>query len=630
MTNSDVKPTTQADRGTYACECGAPCDTGNGPLAHWKLDDGSGSIAVDSVGGHDGAVTGADWVTGTDGGALDFFSSDDTVDLTSDSELDDVFVGGATVTAWIYPYGWGESDAGRILDKTSRTSGNRDGWALGMQGDDDALAFVQGFSGDEGYWITPDDSIRLTEWQHIAVAYDADDTANDPSIYIDGVLQSLNEDESPDGSLRSDASRTLTLGNYANSTNRTFDGLIDDVRIYGRLLSDSEIMDLVTPPLPLPIAHWKLDDATGSVAVDSVGGHDGTVVDAIWDAGQLDGGLRFDGSGDVVEVPHDDTLSLTTGFTITAWVRNDSPSVSGSYRILSKEPDGANSGYWLSFQSQTFWVGVGGAFYSASIPMSSSVWYHLAVSFDDARDELIIYVNGSETDNYFASATIGANTAPLRLGANWESGKHWDGILDDVRIYDQILTSPQVASLAVAGGGGGGGGGGPTVECGTFRDEYNARSYSNQDGTLLWSTDWSEINESNGPTSGDIQVRNFDSNYQQRIRDADNGGEGVQRAADLSSGTSATLSVEYRRNGFDDNNDYVTVDVSSNGGSSWTEVGRVSGAGSDSNYVSASYDISSFISADTRIRFLGAPTLGNFDELYLDNVEISLGGCSAP
>jgi hypothetical protein len=162
---------------------------------------------------------------------------------------------------------------------------------------------------------------------------------------------------------------------------------------------------------------------------------------------------------------------------------------------------------------------------------------------------------------------------------------------------------------------------------GALRDQFNAISYSGSDGTLSWATDWQEVNESDGPGSGD-EIVGFDQGfYQLRVQDNNGGGEGVMRQADLSAYTSATLSFNYRRSGLDDGNDYVAVQVSKNG-AAWVEVGRLSGPGSDFFYQSASYDISAYIGASTRIRFISSPTLGNADAVWFDNVQIAVNGCA--
>ena len=391
------------------------------PIAHWKLDETSGTTAVDSVGGHDGTVSGASWTTGQDAGALDFDGSNDTVNLTSDTELDDVFSEGATAMAWIRPTSTGESGYGRILDKTSDLgTGNRDGWYLILSPSGN-LEFMQGFSGDRGIWETGSDTISLDTWQHVAIAYDNSVDTNDPLIYIDGVAQTVIESNTPSGTLRSDASIDLTLGNHPGSTQRTFDGQIDDVRLYDRLLDATEVSEVTT------------------------------------------------------------------------------------------------------------------------------------------------------------------------------------------------------------GGGGGGSG------CdGNFRDEFNTdASYSGSDGTLSWATDWLEVNESDGPDSGDERVRGDSGNdYTLRVRDNDNGGEGVQREADLSAYTNANLRFAYRRDSLDNSSDYVTIDISSNGGSSWVEIDRIEGPGDDSSYQPLTHDISSFISSNTRIRFKTSSSNGGNDEVYFDDVEISVSGCA--
>jgi len=214
-----------------------------GPIAHWKLDESSGTTAVDSEGGHDGALSnGPVWTSGQDNGALEFDGVNDYVDLTSDAELDDVFLGGATVMAWIRPTSWGESDHGRILDKSSQTAGDRDGWMIAVNGDNPSVEIAQGFDGNRGYWRGQAGTLSLNEWTHVAFVYDASSDANDPIIYLNGVALSSMVEVSPSGTIRSDASISLRMGNHAQSTSRTFDGKIDDVRIYDRMLGAAEIL----------------------------------------------------------------------------------------------------------------------------------------------------------------------------------------------------------------------------------------------------------------------------------------------------------------------------------------------------------------------------------------------------
>ncbi len=153
----------------------------------------------------------------------------------------------------------------------------------------------------------------------------------------------------------------------------------------------------------------------------------------------------------------------------------------------------------------------------------------------------------------------------------------------------------------------------------TVRDNFDSRTYTGNDGTQSWATDWLEIGENNGPDSGEIRVQNDQGvRWVLRIQNS----RGIQREADLSGATSAVLRFDYRRNDLDSIFDYVTVEVSGDGGATWSELDRFGGPNNDSSYQPASYDISAYIAANTRIRLHGSPFLGGNDEVYFDYIEI--------
>ena len=87
-----------------ALEWGAGAEGEFGPIAHWKLDETSGTTAVDSEGGHDGTLTnGPVWANGTVGGSLEFDGVDDAINAGAAEALQDIFDGGGTLTAWMRP-----------------------------------------------------------------------------------------------------------------------------------------------------------------------------------------------------------------------------------------------------------------------------------------------------------------------------------------------------------------------------------------------------------------------------------------------------------------------------------------------------------------------------------------------
>jgi hypothetical protein len=164
----------------------------------------------------------------------------------------------------------------------------------------------------------------------------------------------------------------------------------------------------------------------------------------------------------------------------------------------------------------------------------------------------------------------------------------------------------------------------PARPCsGQVLDRFDQAAYDNNDGNLYWRGPWQEINESDGPEAGDEMITSDNGDNRLRVQDNDGGGEGIARSANLDGAGSATLSLLYRRDGLDDSNDYVKLEISSQGDAGpWTELARFSGSATDSDYQSWSGDISAHAAADTRIRLVSSSALGFWDKVYFDDIRI--------
>ena len=211
------------------------------------------------------------------------------------------------------------------------------------------------------------------------------------------------------------------------------------------------------------------------------------------------------------------------------------------------------------------------------------------------------------------------NTGPITIGTD-PYDEFWDGLLDDVRLYNIVLPASEIANLAASGGGGGPG---PSVCNGTYRDEFNAIALDGSDGTFDWSlTPWEEIGETDGINKKDVRILNDTSNYQLQIKDNNNGGEGMQRALNLEGAINASLSFIYRRKRLDNSDDYVSVLISTTGSAGpWSELDKI-GTNNDSVYQPYSRDITSYSSANTVIRLLSSPNLGDKDIVYFDDFQV--------
>lgn len=152
----------------------------------------------------------------------------------------------------------------------------------------------------------------------------------------------------------------------------------------------------------------------------------------------------------------------------------------------------------------------------------------------------------------------------------------------------------------------------------TVRDEFKTVSYTGNDGTRNWSSGWKELGETDGPDSGLLQVLTSGTMRIGHENIKDLPAMSLTREADLHRATTAVLTYDYMTD--QGNNDgSVSVQVSGDGGANWdTLVTYPYNAGSGS----ANFDITSYISSNTQVRFeLGHQTKIKM-YLYVDNVQI--------
>ncbi len=156
----------------------------------------------------------------------------------------------------------------------------------------------------------------------------------------------------------------------------------------------------------------------------------------------------------------------------------------------------------------------------------------------------------------------------------------------------------------------------------TVRDEFDTAAFSNNNGTRAWAGNWTEAGDgTSGATSGYVRISAGSLQLSSTNRT-------FSRSVDLTGAVLATLSYDYKRSSFDDANDYVAIQVSADGGATWTEVARHAGPGTDSAWQTASLDIHSYAAANTQIRFATSSSLGWWDILVVDNVEIESASAS--
>lgn len=173
--------------------------------------------------------------------------------------------------------------------------------------------------------------------------------------------------------------------------------------------------------------------------------------------------------------------------------------------------------------------------------------------------------------------------------------------------------------------------GGMSASADTVRDEFNAVSYSNNDGTDNWTNDWVEDDVAGaGPASGNVLI----TGGELRLDDNPNTGTEPSAAREVrltGAVTTAIFSFDFRTGPANTAPwDSVAIEVSDNGGASYTvleTIDYITGATSGSK----SYDITAYRAVDTMIRFRISGFTEGFNEYFaFDNVQVAYTTGGAP
>jgi len=469
-------------------------------IAHWTFDEGSGTIAYDSVGNNDGTIYGAQWTSGQIGSALSFDGNGDYVDIADNAALQLPWA--LTVTAWVYPIydggdyyvdvvavkgqnvGWGPQFNYRIAMETSNlyTWGVcRSGSELNMNG-----------GGPE-----------YDTWQHLTLTADGTTCR----AYINGIEVASRVAPGPYLTFPGYA---LQIGGHGITNGRWFNGLIDDVRVYNRALYAEEVEELYQSGLVLvdlevfgpeelaedfqaqykAIAHydnggtadvtdladWSVDDETiasitaGLLLTEPIDLPQDVTIRAEYTKGQntevaekqvsifaicpSGSALDFDGTNDYVKVNNSATLDMGNTFTVALWVNYEGGSTPDNYeRILTRKSAWDSFNGWeisleTNYDTDITVRGSSGAGYppnGADDVVSSWAaggWHHIVVVYEGTT--ATVYSDGVQRDTV-TIAPVRDNNLPLYIGRYGEFNiHHWNGLIDEVRIYDRALSVEEI------------------------------------------------------------------------------------------------------------------------------------------------------------------------------------------
>ncbi len=206
-------------------------------------------------------------------------------------------------------------------------------------------------------------------------------------------------------------------------------------------------------------AHWKFDESSGTTASDSSGnGNDGTLYDnetidngPVWTTGKINGALEFDGIDDYVDVGTD-CFDLTSELTVSLWINmadNDTEQV-----LISR---GVARPFKLRLASNNEVVATIRTDNSTHLESETSLdtinqWYHVALTYGGGS--MIIYIDGAPDVSVSKSGDLDCladkHTA---IGALPGVTYPFEGLIDDVRIYNRALSADEIAGIYGSGAG---------------------------------------------------------------------------------------------------------------------------------------------------------------------------------
>ncbi|TMQ91084.1 LamG domain-containing protein, partial [Actinomadura soli] len=311
----------------------------------------------------------------------------------------------------------------------------------------------------------------LNSWTHLVGVYNRN--TGKMQIYVNGDPGT----ESPQVSSLWSADGGFQIGRskWAGMQADHWPGLVDDVRVYDRILGDREAEELVTQH-PVLKGRWSLNESGGAdpfpVGAPGVVLHNGAAIDPSFGfKGASAGGLWLGATSNAFAETAAPPVWTDESFTVAGWVRNmgrpqqaatvfSQPGVNTNAFVLRyvPGPDPVEQGGWqIAMQNSDN---------SGSVPLVASHsyfslgdWMHLAVVYDALRDRVSLYVNG-QLDETADGVSQESQVVPFRAAGNGglQVGRNkvgtaggsefWPDAIDDVWAYQGALTQPQIARLA--------------------------------------------------------------------------------------------------------------------------------------------------------------------------------------
>ena len=202
------------------------------------------------------------------------------------------------------------------------------------------------------------------------------------------------------------------------------------------------------PPATGLVAAYGFDEGSGTATADQSGnGHAGTLNNATWagaSAGKFGNALSFNGTNAFVTAADSTALDFTGALTLEAWVRPNT--AVGWQTVVLKESPGyyawALYGNNESDRPAAHIVNAADRGIQGPASLPTNTWSHLAATYDGTV--LVLYRDGTQVSQLLTSGPMATSNQPLKIGGNAIWGEWFNGLIDEVRIYNRALTATQI------------------------------------------------------------------------------------------------------------------------------------------------------------------------------------------
>jgi PKD repeat protein len=196
------------------------------------------------------------------------------------------------------------------------------------------------------------------------------------------------------------------------------------------------------------VAAYSFEEKSGATTADASGnGNHGTVSGAVRSsAGYSGSALKFDGVNDWVTINDSASLDVSSGITLEAWVNPAVVMKDWTSILLKEQPDDeiytlyANSDKNKPMAAQ--WINGSITSYFGGSNLTPNKWWHLAATYDGQSQRL--YVNGVLVSTRAQTGLIKQSNGVLRIGGNSIWGNYFNGLIDEVKIYNRGLSLAEI------------------------------------------------------------------------------------------------------------------------------------------------------------------------------------------